>query len=368
MTRTILALDFGGTKLSAALFTAQDSTPRREDAKAQRDSSSASWRLRALALNSSLRLITPDGADAAYELAAMVALARELLEGRAPDAIGVSFGGPVDYASGVVRLSHHVRGWESVPLRERLAAEFGCPVAVDNDANVAALGEHRFGAGRGVADLMYVTVSTGVGGGWILGGRPWRGHEGLAGEIGHTVADPAGPLCLCGKRGCVERLASGPYMAGDLAQERDTEKRRGAQRNAEEGRDTELTEGLEGQEKASTPASPPSSSRPLPLTGQDVAERAAAGDEAARAILLRGAWALGVGLGNAANLINPQRFVLGGGVTKAGEAWWAEVRRSAAATALPEVRFDVVPAALGDDAPLWGALALAEGLSADWAD
>ena len=99
-----------------------------------------------------------------------------------------------------------------------------------------------------------------------------------------------------------------------------------------------------------------------------MAERAAAGDEAARAILLRGAWALGVGLGNAANLINPQRFVLGGGVTKAGEAWWAEVRRSAAATALPEVRFDVVPAALGDDAPLWGALALAEGLSADWAD
>ena len=75
-----------------------------------------------------------------------------------------------------------------------------------------------------------------------------------------------------------------------------------------------------------------------------------------------------MGLGNAANLMNPQRFVLGGGVTKAGEAWWAEVRRSAAATALPEVRFDVVPAALGDDAPLWGALALAEGLSADWAD
>ena len=378
MTRTILALDFGGTKLSAALFTAQDSTPRREDAKAQRDSSSASWRLRALALNSSLRLITPDGADAAYELAAMVALARELLEGRAPDAIGVSFGGPVDYASGVVRLSHHVRGWESVPLRERLAAEFGCPVAVDNDANVAALGEHRFGAGRGVADMMYVTVSTGVGGGWILDGRPWRGHEGLAGEIGHTVADPAGPLCLCGKRGCVERLASGPYMAGDLAQERDTEKRRGAQRNAEEEkRNTELHGGAQRDtekesQDISSSASLPSlsvSQRPSTLlTGQDVAERAAAGDEAARAILLRGAWALGVGLGNAANLMNPQRFVLGGGVTKAGEAWWAEVRRSAAATALPEVRFDVVPAALGDDAPLWGALALAEGLSADWAD
>ena len=90
---------------------------------------------------------------------------------------------------------------------------------------------------------------------------------------------------------------------------------------------------------------------------------AAAGNELARAVLLRGAWALGVGLGNAANLMNPQRFVLGGGVTKAGAAWWAEVRRSATATALPEVYFDVVPAALGDDAPLWGALALTEEIA-----
>ena len=87
----------------------------------------------------------------------------------------------------------------------------------------------------------------------------------------------------------------------------------------------------------------------------------------ARELLLRGAWALGVGIGHAANLVNPQRFILGGGVTKAGEAWWAEVRRSATATALPEVHFDIVPAALGDDAPLWGALALTERSSADGA-
>ena len=96
------------------------------------------------------------------------------------------------------------------------------------------------------------------------------------------------------------------------------------------------------------------------MTGKDVAEAAVAGDETAREILLRGAWALGVGLGNAANLINPQRFVLGGGVTKSGELWWEEVRRAARETALPEVLFDVVPATLGDDAPLWGAVALVE--------
>ncbi len=335
MTPLILALDFGGTKLSAALFGLQE--PRAKSAQ-EGSSSRPSPPLRELlssyAVLDRRRVITPAGADAAYELAAMLALARDLLAGRAPAAVGVSFGGPVDFDAGVVRLSHHVRGWEALPLRDRLAAVFGCPVAVDNDANAAALGEHRFGAGRGLSDLMYITVSTGVGGGWVLGGRPWRGHEGMAGEIGHTVADPAGPLCLCGKRGCVERLASGPYMAADYAQQTPVPLPPGGARG--------------GQEPA-----PPLSG------GEGISARAAAGDALAGEILLRGAWALGVGIGHAANLVNPQRFILGGGVTKAGEAWWAEVRQSAAATALPEVRFDIVPAALGDDAPLWGALALA---------
>jgi glucokinase len=187
-----------------------------------------------------------------------------------------------------------------------------------------------------VDDLLYVTVSTGVGGGWILDGRPWRGHAGMAGEIGHTVVDPAGPLCLCGKRGCVERLASGPFMAADFV----------ARVGNPQGRGRAEVWGSEGAAGA--------------LTGQDVAEAAAAGDEIAGDILRRGARALGAGLGNAANLINPQRFILGGGVTKAGEAWWAEVRRAAATTALPQIHFDIVTAELGDDAPLWGALALTQ--------
>ncbi len=341
MTALLLALDFGGTKLSAALFVSeasrdkgQELSPRRREAQGENEFPAVPLRPGAIALVSSRRIVTPADADATYELAAILALAYDLLDGRAPAAVGVSFGGPVDYARGIVRLSHHVRGWENMPLRDALAREFGSPVVIDNDANVAALGEHRFGAGRGVDDLLYVTVSTGVGGGWVLGGRPWRGHAGMAGEIGHTVADPAGPLCLCGKRGCVERLASGPYMAADYADRVST---------PPAGR----TEGEQGRKGEGTA-----------MTGKDVAEAAAAGDGVAREILLRGARALGVGLGNAANLINPQRFILGGGVTKAGDAWWAEVRRSAAATALPEVSFDIVPAELGDDAPLWGAIAL----------
>lgn len=312
MNDLILAFDFGGTKLSAAVINRDALGDERPQWPALR------------------REFTPADTDAAYELAAMLRLARELLAGRSPAAVGVSFGGPVDFPHGLVRLSHHVRGWENVPLRDLVAHEFGCPAFVDNDANVAALGEHRFGAGRGVDDLMYITVSTGVGGGWILGGRPWRGHAGMAGEIGHTVVDPAGPLCLCGKRGCVERLASGPYMAADW----------------EEGR------GGKGEREKGSGG----------VTGKDVAVAAAAGDPVAKEILLRGARALGMGIGNAANLVNPQRFILGGGVTKAGAIWWGEVRRAARATALPEVAFDVVPAMLGDDAPLWGAVALTEQL------
>ena len=371
MTRLVLALDFGGTKLSAALFK-RESSRQGSNERQEEQTLSSSWRplpsSRPLreplsTLLDLRRVITPADADAAYELAAIVALARELLAGRPPAAVGVSFGGPVAFAAGLVRRSDHVPGWNNFPLRDRLAAAFGCPVAVDNDANVAALGEHHFGAGHGFDDLLYVTVSTGVGGGWILGGRPWRGHEGLAGEIGHTVVDPHGPLCLCGKRGCVERLASGPYMAADYEQES-----RGAREQREEapplpsGEGTLIPSPWGGVRGVSEVGG---EERPLPpgertrITGRDVAERAAAGDEGARAILLRGAWALGVGLGNAANLINPQRVILGGGVTKVGEAWWAEVRRAAAATAVAGVTFDIVPAALGDDAPLWGALALA---------
>jgi glucokinase len=221
----------------------------------------------------------------------------------------------------VVRLSHHVPGWENVPLQAHFAEAFSAPVRVDNDANVAALGEWRFGAGRGVDDMLYVTVSTGVGGGWILDGRPYRGADGLAGEIGHTVVDPNGPLCLCGKRGCVERLASGPYMAQDVAAAR----------------------GLSSEH----------------VTGKLVADWAAAGEETAVTILERGARGLGVGIGNAVNLLNPSRVVLGGGITKSGDRWWQLVRQTAQATALPEIQFDIVAATLADDAPLWGAVALA---------
>ncbi|WP_414513159.1 ROK family protein [Nostoc sp. PCC 9305] len=314
----ILALDFGGTKLAAALVNIGSRTWLRYE-----------------------RRLSPANADASTDLEIMRSLIYSLLQDTKPAAIGVSFGGPVDASTGTVRLSHHVVGWENIPLKALLEEEFGVSVDVDNDANIAALGEHRFGAGQGYDSLFYITVSTGVGGGWILNGQPWRGAAGMAGEIGHIVVDPAGPVCLCGKRGCVERLASGPYMAQNAREilEKEPQRRGGL-------RDGEILRGLVGNNLTL-------------LTGQLVSEAAAAGDDLAKEVLHKAAWALGVGIGNVANLMNPQRFVLGGGVTKAGEDFWRVVHQVARETALPEVDFEVVPAVLGDDAPLWGGVAIA---------
>ncbi|MEH2216430.1 MAG: ROK family protein [Nostoc sp.] len=317
----ILALDFGGTKLAAALV----------------NIGSRKW------LRYERRL-SPVGADASTDLEIMRSLIYSLLEDAKPAAIGVSFGGPVDASTGTVRLSHHLAGWENIPLKGLLEDEFGVSVGVDNDANVAALGEHRFGAGQGYDSLFYITVSTGVGGGWILNGQPWRGAGGMAGEIGHIVVDPAGPVCLCGKRGCVERLASGPYMAQSVREILENEP---PSRQVRQGGD--VLRGLVGDDLTL-------------LTGQLVSEAAAAGDDLAKEVLDKAAWALGVGIGNVANLMNPQRFVLGGGVTKAGEDFWRVVRQVARETALPEVDFEIVPAVLGDDAPLWGGVAIASML------
>lgn len=311
----VLALDFGGTKLAAGLV----------------NLGSREW----LGYE---RALSPAGANASTDIDIMRSLIHSLLKGAKPTAIGVSFGGPVDANTGKVRLSHHVPGWENIPLQDLLSQEFGVPARVDNDANVAALGEHRFGAGQGYDSLLYITISTGVGGGWILNGKPWRGTEGMAGEIGHMVVDPSGPVCLCGKRGCVERLASGPYMAKDA--------REVLANNQTRGR---VLRGLVGDNLAL-------------ITGKVISEAATAGDDVSREILNRAAWAIGVGIGNVANLINPQRFVLGGGVTKAGEVFWDVLQKVARETALPEVNFEIVSATLGDDAPLWGAVALAEDI------
>lgn len=321
MSAQLLVLDYGGTKLSAGLVDRRSRGPARGDG----------W----LALD---RVQKPPGADAEYDQRTAIEMGRRLLAGRAPAAVGVSFGGPVDFDAGLVRLSHHVAGWADVALRDRLSEEFGAPCSVDNDANAGALGEHRFGAGRGVDSLLYVTVSTGVGGGWLLGGEVWRGSDGMAGEFGHITVEPDGPECVCGGRGCVERLAAGPRLAEAAAAVL-------AERPTEGGTLREVAAGE-------------------PLTAVHLGEAAARGDGVALAALRAAGRAVGIALGSTANLVNPRRFVLGGGVIKAGEPFWGSVLSAAREHAMPEVRLDIVKAELGDDAPLWGAVALAQDMLA----
>lgn len=311
-----LALDYGGTKLSAAIAR-----------RGQR-----AW----LALE---RVITPPTKDGAYDRATMLALARRALAGQTPAAIGVSFGGPVDAKQGRVILSHHIPGWEDTPLREQLHNELHAPARMDNDANVGALGEYACGAGQGCASLLYVTVSTGVGGGWILDGKIWSGADAMAGEIGHTICDPRGPVCVCGRRGCVEAMACGPAIA------------RRAQKMLAEN----PAQGMTLREMLSNEGNE--------ISGALVARAANADDELAQRVMDAAAHALGFGIGTALTLLNPTRVVLGGGVTKSGERWWRIVRESARANTLPQIRADLAPATLGDDAPLWGAIALAESLT-----
>ena len=314
----LLALDYGGTKLAAAMAGVGERT----------------WR----ALE---RSVSPPIKDARYEYAAMLAMARKLLGDQKPAAIGVSFGGPVDAPNGRVILSHNVEGWEEMPLRDRLQADLGAPASVDNDANVAALGEYAFGAGQGVASLLYVTVSTGVGGGWVIDGKIFSGADGMAGEIGHTICEPQGALCVCGRHGCVEAMACGTAIARDARERLHAESNRGAALRSLVNDDISK------------------------VTGALVAQAANLGDELAIQIMDQAAHALGFGIGTAITLLNPELVVVGGGVSKSGERYWRELRASARANTLPHMRVEIVPAKLGDDAPLWGAVALAEKLSGD---
>jgi glucokinase len=275
----------------------------------------------------------------------MLGLAHDLLEevGQQPSAVGVSFGGPVYARQGLVRRSFHTPGWENTPLAEWLQVELKAPVAVDNDANAAAVGEFRFGAGQGCQHLLYVTISTGIGGGWIINGRPYAGADGMAGEIGHVTVQPGGFPCPCGRQGCLEAEASGPAMARRA--QLYLAKKKGKS-GLVQGRGKRLLQLVEGQ--------------PEKITAQIISQAAVEGDKLSQRVIRESAERLGLGLAGAITLMNPDRVILGGGVIKSGELWWQIVRDTTRAQTHAEISVEIVPAALGDDAPLWGAIALAE--------
>jgi len=240
----------------------------------------------------------------------VVAIAREWKREFPFTRCGIGFGGPVDFARQRVAFSTHVGGWNDFHLTEFLSKALDVPAIMDNDANAGAMGEAVYGAGRGHSPLFYMTLSTGIGGGIYHDGKIWRGADGWAGEIGHLSIRPDGPECLCKARGCFERMCCGLWLERDY--------------------------GKTAKELLRDPS-----------------------------FVARYVVDLALGLKACIMLLNPSRIVIGGGISNAGEALFGPLRAELdrQITDWSGARIDVVPAALGDDSVLYGALALANTLT-----
>lgn len=247
-------------------------------------------------------------------------------------AIAVAAPGPVDPYQGILLAAPNIPGWVNLPLKNILESRFKIPVALGNDANLAALGEWKYGAGQGHHNLIYLTISTGIGGGIIVQDRLLLGAHGLAAEVGHTTVMVDGPLCGCGKRGHLEALASGTAIARWV--------------------ETEIANGV-------------SSSLPCNqiLTARQIAMAAQQGDELAIAALARAGTFLGQGIADLLHLFNPSIVIIGGGVSHSGvlllEPMEASLREQVITPHYLK-GLTITTNNLGDEAGLFGALALAQ--------
>lgn len=248
--------------------------------------------------------------------------------------IGIGAPGPLNPWTGVIHKAPNLPGWHEVPLRNLIAETFKVPAYVGNDANLAALAEKRFGAGKGVDDLVYMTISTGIGGGVIVGGELLLGAHGLAAELGHHTIDINGPRCGCGNIGCLEALAAGPAIA------------RHAVDLIEGGAETSIMELAQGDLNR--------------VTAKLVTRAAKKGDQVAIGIIQRAGFYIGVGIVNLLHILDPELVIIGGGVSKAGDLLFDSIQATVWERAMEafvrQVR--IVPAALGDDVGLLGAAAL----------
>ena len=310
-----IGIDVGGTKIAAGIVSADG---RIED-----------W-----------TVVPSRASDPAATAAGIADVAEKLWRRDDIGAIGVGAAGLVDFAARIVRYAPNLRYRElSVAdvIVERLGTEV--PIVVDNDANVAAWGEYRLGAGRGASHMILVTVGTGIGGGIVVDGGVFRGANGMGGEIGHMSIDPQGPYCGCGQRGCWERLASGTALA-------------------RMGSDAVL--GVPGSAILALAGGDAHA-----VTGHDVTQAAAEGDELAIELVHQLGVSLGRGLVNLANIFDPDLFVIGGGLMSVGEPMLAPAREELnrnieGAGHRPAI--PVVPAELGERSGVVGAGLLALGI------
>ena len=279
-----LAIDIGGTKLAMAVFEG-DRLVRRERRSTDREG----------------------GKD--WMLQQIVEIARSWQREMKLDRCGIAFGGPVDFRTQVISLSTHVAGWSNFPLSQFIRDELGIPAIMDNDGFVGALAEHVYGATKGCDPSFFMNISTGIGGGFVSGGKVLRGADSYANQIGHTPIKMDGEVCLCGAHGCLERYCGGMWL----------EKQYG--KTAKE------------------------------LLQDD-------------GFLARYVKDLAQGIKILIFLFNPARIAIGGGISKAGDRLFVPLRQRVRTivTDWSKARIDIVPTALGDDNVLWGANALAREL------
>lgn len=243
--------------------------------------------------------------------------------------IGIGAPGPID-ADGRIYNPPNLPDWGDFSLTEHIFDRFKRPAFAGNDANLAALGEHRFGAGQGVDDMVYMTISTGIGGGIISGGRLLLGARGYAAEVGHQTLVAGGPICGCGQPGHLEALASGPSIA------------RNAKERLEAGTSSIISD--YGEE----------------ITSKSIAEAARAGDELAQELFAQAGFYIGLGLVNLIHILEPKRVLIGGGVSLAGDLLFEPIRETVDQQVMSPIyrEVEILPAALGADVGLMGAVAL----------
>ena len=320
--KVYVGLDIGGTNLKASLISSGGEVLGRVHRPSPEAAGDAGTAARAGGAGDA-------GADEgnAEIRTALAALVESAAEGMPIAGIGIGCAGVLAGDRRTILDSPNLRGFEGFPLRGFLEETFSVPTLLENDANAIALGEGWRGAGTGARTLVVVTLGTGVGTGFILDGEVWRGGAGMGGEGGHTTIDPQGPPCRCGNHGCLEAFV-GAY--GILRRFRDA---------LASGRASGLAPGAD-------------------LGVQGIANAAHAGDTLAADVLRETGRYLGVGLANFANLFNPEKIVVTGGVSRAGDALLDPARAEMKRRAFPAVTesLEVLPGRLGDDAGPLGAV------------
>lgn len=310
MQKYVVGVDLGGTKISAALSNLNGEVISQTTVPTKAEEGEIPVLNRII---DSIEKVIKDGAVGYEDI----------------KSIGIGSPGPLDAEKGTIIYTPNLP-FKNFNLVDPIKNKFGVPVFLDNDANVAAIGEYMFGAGRGAKHIVFFTVSTGVGGGAVLNGKAYRGHTSNALEIGHMTVAPDGPRCNCGNIGCVEATSSGTAIA----------------KRGQEAITSKVETSLRKYDK---------------ITSYEVFTEAAAGDEVCKDIIDNALNYLGIAVANAVSIFDPEIIIIGGGVSKAGDIVFDTVRNVVNKRCFKSMAESVkiVPAGLGTDAGVIGAVALA---------